>query len=139
MMVLQLRGPMAFRVLQWCHPMLTSTKKKNCCTRMITLYGARKWIQARAFRLGGFLPKGCLPMEDVCLGGVCVCPEGGLCLGGVCPGRYLEADTPTWTEFLTHASENITFPQLLSSSRRHLKSKTGVYKLPHKEGRCPPI
>ena len=24
MMVLQLRGPMAFRVLQWCHPMLAS-------------------------------------------------------------------------------------------------------------------
>ena len=25
MTVLQLRGPMAFRVLQWCHPMLAST------------------------------------------------------------------------------------------------------------------
>ena len=47
MMVLQLRGPMAFHVLQWCHPMLASMKEdKNCCTRMITLYGARKWIQA---------------------------------------------------------------------------------------------
>ena len=28
-------------------------------------------------------------------------------MGGVCPGR------PPWTEFLTHACENITFPQLL--------------------------
>ena len=27
MMVLQLRGPMAFRVLQWCHPMLASLKE----------------------------------------------------------------------------------------------------------------
>ena len=48
MTVLQLRGPMAFCVLQWCHPMLASTKRTSCCTQMITLYGARKWIQARA-------------------------------------------------------------------------------------------
>ena len=48
MMVLQLRGPMAFRVLQWCHPMLASTTRTSCCTRMITLYGARKGIQAPA-------------------------------------------------------------------------------------------
>ena len=48
MTVLQLRGPMAFRVLQWCHPMLASTTRTSCCTRMITLYGAGKWIQARA-------------------------------------------------------------------------------------------
>ena len=27
MTVLQLRGPMAFRVLQWCHPMLASLKE----------------------------------------------------------------------------------------------------------------
>ena len=48
MTVLQLRGPMAFRVLQWCHPMLASKKGTSCCTRIITLYGTRKWIQARA-------------------------------------------------------------------------------------------
>ena len=48
MTVLQLCGPTAFRVLQWCHPMLASTTRTSCCTRMITLYGARKWIQARA-------------------------------------------------------------------------------------------
>ena len=48
MTVLQLRGPMAFRALQWCHPMLASTTRTSCCTRMITLYGALKWIQARA-------------------------------------------------------------------------------------------
>ena len=49
MMVLQLHGPMALRVLQWCHPMLASTTRTSCCTRMITLYGAQKWIQACAF------------------------------------------------------------------------------------------
>ena len=48
MTVLQLRGPMAFRVLQWCHPMLASKKGTSCCTLIITLYGTRKWIQARA-------------------------------------------------------------------------------------------
>ena len=44
---------------------------------------------------------GCLPMEG------CVCPEGR-CLprGGV----HLP---PLLTEFLTHACENITFPELL--------------------------
>ena len=49
MTVLQLRGPMAFRVLQWCHTMLACTKRTSCCIWMITLYGARKWIQARAY------------------------------------------------------------------------------------------
>ena len=49
MTVLQLRGPMPFRVLQWCHPMLASMMRTSCCTRIITLYGMRKWIQARAF------------------------------------------------------------------------------------------
>ena len=49
MTVLQLRGPMAFRVLQWCHPMLASTRGASCCARIITLYGTRKWIQARTF------------------------------------------------------------------------------------------
>ena len=48
MTVLQLLGPMAFHVLQWCHPMLASTTRASCCTRIITLYGTRKWIQARA-------------------------------------------------------------------------------------------
>ena len=48
MTVLQFHGPLAFRVLQWCHPMLASSSRTSCCTRMITLYGTRKWIQARA-------------------------------------------------------------------------------------------
>ena len=48
MTVPQLCGPMGFRVLQWCHPMLVLAKRTSYCTQMITLYGARKWIQARA-------------------------------------------------------------------------------------------
>ena len=48
MTVLQSRGPMGFCVLQWCHPMLVQTKRTSYCTRMITIYSARKWIQARA-------------------------------------------------------------------------------------------
>ena len=42
MTVHQLHGPMGFRVLQWCHPMLARTKRASCCTRMITLLGMRK-------------------------------------------------------------------------------------------------
>ena len=49
MTVLQLHGPMAFRVLQWGHQMLAGTTRTSCCTRIITLYGMRKWIQACAF------------------------------------------------------------------------------------------
>ena len=49
---------------------------------------------------GGGLPRGVRP------GGIC--PRGG---GGSAQGWCL-ADTPRWTEFLTHASENIAFPQL---------------------------
>ena len=42
MTVLQLHGPMGFRVLQWCHPMLACAKRTSYCTRITTLYGARK-------------------------------------------------------------------------------------------------
>ena len=38
--VLQLRGPMGLRVLQWCHPMLACAKRTSYCTQTITLYGA---------------------------------------------------------------------------------------------------
>ena len=47
-----------------------------------------------------------------CLGGVCpgdVCPWGAL-WGGV--SEYALRQTPPRTEFLTHARENITLPQL---------------------------
>ena len=58
---------------------------------------------------------GRLGRGDVCPGG-CVCPVGGGCLpkGGVCPRECLPGGgvyTPLWTEFLTNACENITFPQ----------------------------
>ena len=40
MSVLQFCGPITFRVLQWCHPMLTGTQRRtSCSTWMITLYG----------------------------------------------------------------------------------------------------
>ena len=42
MTVLQLHGPMGLCVLQWCHPMLACAKRTSYCTRIITLYGARK-------------------------------------------------------------------------------------------------
>ena len=54
MTVLQLRGLMEFCVLQWCHPMLASTRRTSCCTRIITLYGTQKWIQARTPILQGY-------------------------------------------------------------------------------------
>ena len=46
------------------------------------------------------------------------CPGGGVCPGGclprgVCPEGGCTSPPPPWTEFLTHACKNITFPQLL--------------------------
>ena len=35
--VLQLRGSMGLRVLQWCHPMWVCVKRASYCTRIITL------------------------------------------------------------------------------------------------------
>ena len=51
MSVLQLRGPMGFCALQWCHPMPVQARRTSYCTRMITIYSARKWIQARAISI----------------------------------------------------------------------------------------
>ena len=47
MTVLQFRGPMAFHVRNGVTQCWLAAKRTSCCTRMITLYGARKWIQAR--------------------------------------------------------------------------------------------
>ena len=41
-------------------------------------------------------------------GGVCL---GGVCLEGVCPGG-IYTNPHMYREFLTHACENFTFPQL---------------------------
>ena len=67
--------------------------------------------------------------SSTALGGVCsggVSAPGGVCSGGVC-SRGVSAPEgvvypsmqwdrppppPLWTEFLTHAAENITLPQL---------------------------
>ena len=83
--------------------------------------------------------------EGVC-GGVCLfqCVCWGVCPGGCLPGGVQGVsaegvhpqqkppghtplfiacwDTPPWTEFLTHACENITFPQLLLRSVKILSA-----------------
>ena len=63
------------------------------------VFGQGVWCLARR----GCLPRGgCLPGGGVCPGGSA--RRGDICLGCTPP--------PMWTEFLTHACENITFPQL---------------------------
>ena len=49
MTVLQLRGPMGFRVLQWCHPMLASERGQAVIPGSSPYKVREKWIQARAF------------------------------------------------------------------------------------------
>ena len=76
----------------------------------------------------GCIPVGCVPPACCSYLPVCTAP-GGTCLGvylsrggvpvqGVpaqggmyLPGGYLPRYSPLWTEFLTHATENITLPQ----------------------------
>ena len=47
----------------------------------------------------------------ICLGVVCL--GGASAQGDVCPMACWDTPRPPWTEFLTHACKNITFPQLL--------------------------
>ena len=65
------------------------------------------------------IPVGCVPSAAIAMsipactaqGGVC--PRGVSAQGeGVCIPACAEAQTPLWTEFLTHTCENITLPQL---------------------------
>ena len=61
------------------------------------------------------LPRGCLPKEDICPGG---CLPGGVYTDTPQTKKQTpldpKADNPSpWTNFLTHACENTTFPQLL--------------------------
>ena len=76
--------------------------------------GVCLWVSA--WRVSAW---GCMPRGGGCL------PKGGVCLEGRCTpphppghkGRHpLDPEalpSPMWTKFLTHACENITFPQLL--------------------------
>ena len=76
---------------------------------------------------GGVCPgRGCLPREGLPAQGVCIqegCLPGGylpqfmlgdtpLCVSGGMSAPVHAGIHPPWTEFLTHAYENITFPQL---------------------------
>ena len=73
---------------------------------------------------GSVSARGCLPARGVCL------PEGG----GVCLvfPRGVSGRHPPWTEFLTHACENITFLQLrLQTVTRSLLAD--MYGLPSEE------
>ena len=55
------------------------------------------------------VPEGGVPARGVYLPGGCTCPGGVPAWGGV-PAHVLPP-LPLWTEFLTHATENITLPQ----------------------------
>ena len=67
---------------------------------------------------------GCLPGPGGCLSG----PEGGVGIPAC-----TEADPRLWTEFLTHASDNITLPQtsFAGGKKRHVKTyfivKTSIF------------
>ena len=57
--------------------------------------------------LGVYLPSPGGVCTCLVLGGTCLVRRGTCLVLGGCTGQVL----PLWTEFLTHASENITLPQ----------------------------
>ena len=84
MTVLQLRGPMAFRVLQWCHPMLASwhNEGKLLYPDHHLIWCAKVDSGLRTF-LGVFLVTG-MPRE---MGWVYLGRSGYVWGGWVCLGR----------------------------------------------------
>ena len=72
------------------------------------MYSSRmRTVHCSSGLLGGVSTQGggCLPW-GVCPGDVCL---GDVYLGGGC---LVDGVSALWTEFFTHACENITFPQL---------------------------
>ena len=85
------------------------------------------WWGVSAQGVSACLSGGCLPRASA-QGGVC---PGAVCLEGVCLSAGGVYTSPTlWTEFLTHACENITFPQLL------LRTVKRVYEQGRKHKWC---
>ena len=104
-----------------------STTRTSCCTRMITLYGARNWIQARAPQKSCQTRMHSSRMRTVHCSGGGGCLPGGVCLGvcirastgqeGVCPSACW--DTHPLDRILdTRLSENITLTRKHSSRMR---------------------
>ena len=113
------------------HPLLGGVPAGGTCLGVYLPRGGCTCLQ------GVYLPTGDVPARGCTCWGVCTCPGDGpgpggctwswgvyLVLGGVpAPGGYLvwgvpgrggltcPGTPPLWTEFLTHASENITLPQ----------------------------
>ena len=101
-------------------------------SELITLVELWAWTRMHSSRMRSVCCSGrrggCLPIGGVvCTGGWWVggvCPLGGVCPRGVSPSLYwagvvsapvqagIHTPPPHWTKFLTHACENITFPQL---------------------------
>ena len=84
--------------------LILKTRKQSSRIRIVRCSG----------RLGGVGEGVCVCVSrGVCVSGECVC-RGGVC-PGVCVSQHPMGQTPPplWTGFLTHACENITFPQLL--------------------------
>ena len=91
-----------------------------CCSSHLLGVSVSAW--GRVFAQGGVCPGRCLPRLG-CL------PRG--CLpGGHLPSlsRWVSAPPPLWTEFLTHACENITFAELRLQKARFWKTRTFLVK-----------
>ena len=88
--------------------LLTVSPSMHCAGGVCSWGGVCFWGMSAS---GGCL----LPRVGVCFWGMCLLP-GGI---PACP----EADPP-WTEFLTHATENITLPQTSFAGGKNVRPYT---------------
>ena len=98
----------------------------------VCLLGGCTWSRGVSI-LGGYLVPGVSTLGGVYSWG-CVSAPGGSAPGGCsCPGT-----PPLWTEFLTHAYENITLPQTSfagGKNCRHISCSLGRFWLNTDRGR----
>ena len=78
------------------------------------------------------LTAGDVHVQGVCMPRGCACPGGVHAQGCACPGGVHAGGhamhAPPRTEFLTHACENITFPQLLLRAVKILQFRINYVK-----------
>ena len=104
----------SIQAMHWYKQWITmGIEQKYLSTRM----HSSRMHTARTLTISGgcTCPRGCacpggVPAQGGTCPGGCTCPGGYLPKAGV-PARGVPSGLPPWTEFLTHASENITLPQ----------------------------
>ena len=79
-------------------------------TQGVSAQGVSAQVEGVSAQGRGCLPRGVSAQRGVVCRGYL--PKGSVCPGGCVSQHAMGQTPPLWTEFLTHACENITLPQL---------------------------